>query len=55
MTEFTKREKIALIAMQSILSRSDLNMRTVGLPRNVAESAVEFADSLIWALRKGKT
>ena len=47
----TKREYFAALAMQALLSDSQLNGYT---PQQYAEGAVEYADALIEELNKSK-
>jgi len=48
----TKREMMAMAAMQGLLSGSNTNELVVGDERNIAETAVDYADALLAALEE---
>lgn len=50
----TKREQIAAMAMQGILSNAYWNEYGAYRPQDVSEAAVEYADALLLALSAGK-
>ncbi len=51
-TGLTKREIMAMYALQGLLSGSDINELVVGDERSFSEAAVDYADALLAALEE---
>jgi len=54
MYRLTKREQIAAMAMQGIMSNAYWSKRGASRPEDVSEAAVEYADGLLFALSAGR-